>query len=85
MFFEKCSFKICIHKDLTPELYNSKLQNEILRIFPNSINLKCGYFFFYIKMFGRKTHVLIDTLIPCNDKRKIIFSHQTDKNISPWF
>ena len=73
------------HKDLIPELFNCKLPNEILGVVPNSINLKCGAVVVYIRMFGRKTPVLIDTLIPCDNYGRIIISHPTDKNKSPWF
>lgn len=52
----------------------------------DSIDLKCGAVIVYFHIFGRKTPVLIDTLIPFQrGSRTPIFSHPTDNKYSAWF
>ena len=69
---------------LIKELFNHSYPDKILGKVKNSINIKCGAVVVYFYAFGRRTPVLIDTLIPAVDNEPI-FSCPKDKTKSPWF
>lgn len=71
---------------LVPYLFDHQA-DSILGEEKDSINIKCGAVVIYFHAFGRKTPVLIDTLIPTirpNSKRPK-FVDLTDETKSPWF
>ena len=81
--------RIARQPDLVQILFDTRTQkssdNENSK-FIDTINLKCGAVIVYFHIFGRRTPILIDTLIPFKrGTRKPRFCHPTDIKYSPWF
>lgn len=66
-----------------PSLFECSIPNSILHEVENSINLKSGAVLIYLHAFGRRTPILIDTLIPMIGNEPL-YSHPI-KGKSPWF
>ncbi|KAK8892272.1 hypothetical protein M9Y10_029497 [Tritrichomonas musculus] len=70
---------------LIPFLFDNKA-NIYLGKVEDSINIKCGAVVIFFHAFGRKTPVLIDTLIPfIKGTSTPLFSRPSDTTKSPWF
>ena len=66
-------------KELPDQIFNQEKDQN-----PDSINLKSGAVVIYFRVFGRRTPVLIDTLIPFNGSEPY-FSRPINRNKSAWF
>lgn len=70
---------------LIPFLFDNKA-NIYLGKVEDSININCGAVVIFFHAFGRKTPVLIDTLIPfIKGTSTPLFSRPSDTTKSPWF
>ena len=69
---------------LVPSLFDRNTPNRVLGREIDSINIKCGAVVVYFYCFGRKTPVLIDTLLPMK-YGQFRFSSPSDNKKSPWF
>lgn len=69
---------------IIPSLFETSIPNRILGSVHDSLNIKSGAVVIYFNCFGKKTPVLIDTLMPIKNG-KLRFSKPSDKNFSPWF
>lgn len=77
--------RIAKQPDLVPSLFD-RSADTILSKEQDSINIKCGAVVIYFHVFGRRTPILIDTLIPFKrGTRTPRFSHPSDIKYSPWF
>ncbi len=84
-YFMSAICRIAKQPELVSNLFD-KTANTVLGITKNSINIKCGAVVIYFHAFGRKTPVLIDTLIPFHKgTSNPIFSRPTNHHVSPWF
>ncbi|KAK8847774.1 hypothetical protein M9Y10_018804 [Tritrichomonas musculus] len=72
------------HPYLVPSLFEFDTPNRILGKQEDSINIKCGAVVVYFHCFGRRTPVLIDTLVP-TIYGQFKHSRPLDKSQSPWF
>ena len=73
-YFVSSLSRIAKQKELVPLLFDPKS------------DMKCGAVIVYLHAFGRKTPVLIDTLIPFKRGTRVpIFSKPRDIKYSPWF
>ena len=77
--------RIAIQPHLVPLLFETDMPNKILGCVPNSINIKCGAVVVYFFCFGRRTPVLIDTLLPMHPSYKLRLSSPSIPTASPWF
>ena len=88
-YFIASLFRIARQPEIVELLFDTrtrKTKNNNDSEFIDTINLKCGAVIVYIYVFGRRTPILIDTLIPFErGTRKPLFSHPTDIKYSPWF
>lgn len=69
---------------LVPFLFYRDTPDQILGHVKDSINIKSGAVVIYFNCFGRKTPVLIDTLLPTRNGH-LIYSHPSDNSKSAWF
>lgn len=70
---------------LIPFLFDRQVELYLGKV-EDSINIKCGAVVIYFHAFGRKTPVLIDTLIPfVKGTNTPLFSQPSDTTKSPWF
>lgn len=84
-YFLSAISQISMQPYLIPFLFDRQV-DSILGKIEDSINIKCGAVVVYFHSFGRKTPVLIDTLIPfIKGTNTPIFSHPIDQSKSPWF
>lgn len=84
-YFVSALVQLSTQPYLVPYLFDHKSE-LYLDTEPDSINLKCGAVVIYFHAFGRKTPVLIDTLLPCHIySKEPIFSRPINKTKSAWF
>ena len=83
-YFLSALSRIAEQYSLIPTLFDRDTPNLVLGREPNSINIKSGAVVIYFYCFGRKTPVLIDTLLPMK-YGQLRFSHPSDNSKSPWF
>ena len=83
-YFISSLSRIAKQPNLVIPLFEKKLPDKILGEVTDSINIKCGAVVIYFQAFGRRTPVLIDTLIPTKNG-KPIFSYLLDNSKSGWF
>lgn len=79
-YFIASLLKIAKQPNLVEMLFDTRTKES------ETINLKCGAVIVYFYVFGKRTPVLIDTLIPFNRENGIpVFSHPSYLYYSPWF
>lgn len=76
--------RIAKNSELVQTLFEKQRPDEILGSIADSINIKCGAVVVYFRVFGQRTPVLIDTLIPFIDDTPV-FSHPINTDMSAWF
>ncbi|KAK8876574.1 hypothetical protein M9Y10_006791 [Tritrichomonas musculus] len=85
-YFISALSHIAKYPHLIQSFFDTETPNKILGSVPDSINIKCGAVVVYFYCFGRRTPVLIDTLMPFSSKLgKLRFSRPSLPTYSPWF
>lgn len=82
-YFITALMRIAKQPHLVEPLFEKEQPDAILGKVPESINIKCGAVVVYFRAFGRRTPVLIDTLIPTRYGEPI-FNRLINDNKSPW-
>lgn len=84
-YFLETLARVAKQPDLVPLLFD-RSPNYVLGQLEDSINIQSGAVVIYFYAFGRRTPVLIDTLIPCQKYTTFpCFSHPDETSMSPWF
>ena len=83
-YFVASLSRIARQSYLISSLFDTTTPTRILGSVQDSINIKCGAVVVYFNCFGRRTPVLIDTLLPLKYDQ-LRFSSPKDKSQSPWF
>lgn len=84
-YFISALSRIAKQSNLVQALFEKPLPDRILGEITDSINIKCGAVVVYFRAFGRRTPVLIDTLIPFDiNKNRPIFVHPINRYKSAW-
>lgn len=83
-YFLSALSRIAKQSYLVPLLFDRDTPEKVLGRVKESINIKCGAVVIYFNCFGRRTPVLIDTLLPMK-KGQLRFSNPIDNTKSPWF
>lgn len=84
-YFISALTRIAAQPHLVKDLFDTETPKQILGEVSNSVNLQSGAVVIYLYAFGRKTPVLIDTLIPFKrGTRQPRFVHPSDIIYSAW-
>ncbi|KAK8876127.1 hypothetical protein M9Y10_006315 [Tritrichomonas musculus] len=82
-YFISSLIRIAKQPEIVPKLFDTRSISEEKE---DTVNLKCGAVVIYFHVFGRRTPVLIDTLIPFKrGSRNPLFSRPTSLKYSAWF
>lgn len=84
-YFISAITRVASEPYLVKSFFNIETPEKILGPVQDSINIKCGAVVVYFYCFGRRTPVLIDTLVPTIRDGKLKFSRPLDTTKSPWF
>lgn len=91
-YFITALSRIAKKGEMVQTFFEKQLPDDILGKIPDSLNIKCGAVVIYFRVFGRRTPVLIDTLIPFIKDHSNpfggpnpVFSTVINPDNSPWF